>query len=172
MPEAKNGQFGFAVDNTIGGTPQPNGWTDNWVDFYREKRLKHQLNLAEDAQLSKMGAILCDNLESLFQGIEVKPSVLHGDAWSGNITSVDGEPCVFDPATYYGHHEAEFGMSWCAGFSGTFWTAYHSVLPKAPGWTDRHDLYTLYHYLNHYNLFGGSYYNSCLQILQRLTKKM
>ena len=23
-----------------------------------------------------------------------------------------------DPATYYGHHEAEFGMSWCAGFSG------------------------------------------------------
>lgn len=22
-----------------------------------------------------------------------------------------------DPATYYGHHEAEFGMSWCAGFT-------------------------------------------------------
>eukprot|EP00961_Rhodomonas_salina_P092182 1240516-Rhodomonas_salina.1 len=24
-----------------------------------------------------------------------------------------GEGCVFDPATYYGHHEAEWGMSWC-----------------------------------------------------------
>ena len=27
----------------------------------------------------------------------------------------DGQPAIFDPAAYYGHHEAEFGMSWCAG---------------------------------------------------------
>ena len=32
-----------------------------------------------------------------------------------------------------GHHEAEFGMSWCAGFSSEFWKGYHSVLPKDPG---------------------------------------
>ena len=25
----------------------------------------------------------------------------------------EGEPCIYDPATYYGHHEAEWGMSWC-----------------------------------------------------------
>lgn len=44
-PNAKAGKFGFAVDNTIGATPQPNGWMDNWVDFYRERRIRHQLNL-------------------------------------------------------------------------------------------------------------------------------
>ena len=44
-PEAAAGKFGFAVDNTIGGTPQPNGWMDSWVDFYRERRLRHQLDL-------------------------------------------------------------------------------------------------------------------------------
>lgn len=32
-----------------------------------------------------------------------------------------------------GHHEAEFGMSWCAGFNGDFWKGYHSILPKEPG---------------------------------------
>ena len=44
----------------------------------------------------------------------MKPSVLHGDLWSGNIAAVDGKPCIFDPAVYYGHHEAEWGMSWHA----------------------------------------------------------
>lgn len=45
-PEALQGRYGFGVDNTIGGTPQPNGWMDNWVDFFRERRLAHQLKLA------------------------------------------------------------------------------------------------------------------------------
>ena len=45
---------------------------------------------------------------------QVRPCVLHGDLWSGNIGSVDGEPSIFDPAVYYGHSEADFGMSWCA----------------------------------------------------------
>jgi fructosamine-3-kinase len=44
-PNAIAGKFGFAVDNTIGATPQPNGWMDDWVDFYRERRIRHQLQL-------------------------------------------------------------------------------------------------------------------------------
>jgi len=43
---------------------------------------------------------------------------------------VDGKPSVFDPAVYYGHNEAEFGMSWCAGFSQSFYDAYFDVMPK------------------------------------------
>lgn len=65
--------------------------------------------------------------------MQVKPCVLHGDLWSGNISSVDGQPAIFDPAVYYGHSEAEFGMSWCAGFSQDFYAGYHEVIPKAPG---------------------------------------
>ena len=30
-PQAAEGYFGFPVDNTIGGTPQYNGWMNNWV---------------------------------------------------------------------------------------------------------------------------------------------
>lgn len=41
------------------------------------------------------------------------------------------------------------------GFTGDFWRAYHEVIPKAPGFDRRKELYLLYHYLNHTNLFGG-----------------
>lgn len=75
------------------------------------------LLLLGDTKLNKMGDKLLDNLEVFFEDIadDIKPSVLHGDLWSGNIAGVGGQPAIFDPATYYGHHEAEFGMSWCAG---------------------------------------------------------
>ena len=48
-PEAASGKFGFPVDNTIGATPQPNGWDDDWIKFWSEKRMAHQVNLAGDA---------------------------------------------------------------------------------------------------------------------------
>lgn len=170
---ARQGMFGFPVDNTIGGTPQPNGWMDNWVAFYRERRLRHQLQLAGDSKLSKLGAKLLDNLEVFFEGAgPIRPCVLHGDLWSGNIASVDGQPAIFDPATYYGHHEAEFGMSWCAGFSDAFYRAYHELIPRAPGFEDRRQLYLLYHYLNHLNLFGSGYYGQCQSIMERLVSRL
>lgn len=68
---AKAGKFGFAVDNTIGGTPQPNGWMDNWVDFFRERRLLHQLRLAGDPKLNELGRRLADNLDKFFEDVEV-----------------------------------------------------------------------------------------------------
>lgn len=128
--EARSGLFGFPVNNTIGGTPQINHWMDDWVDFFRTQRLHYQLRLAQDTELSRLGDVLCSNLEDYFQGIDVKPSTLHGDLWSGNIASCDGKPSVFDPACYYGHHEAEFGMSWCAGFSNAFWHGYRDIIAK------------------------------------------
>jgi hypothetical protein len=79
---------------------------------------------AGDSSLLRMGEKLAGNLEQLFEGVEVRPAVLHGDLWSGNMAAVDGKPAIFDPATYYGHHEAEFGMSWCAG--GWGWDGWQS----------------------------------------------
>lgn len=112
-PKPRQGYFGFEVDNTIGGTPQPNNWESDWVTFFRTYRLEHQLQLAGDPKLSRLGKVLCDNLGIFFPSeMKITPSILHGDLWSGNISSVDGKPSLFDPACYYGHHEAEFGMSW------------------------------------------------------------
>ena len=78
--EARAGRFGFDVDNTIGGTPQPNGWTDGsgtaaWVDFFREKRLGFQVRTAGDAQVKRQWeATLAatDGLADLFDGVDVR----------------------------------------------------------------------------------------------------
>lgn len=39
------------------------------------------------------------------------------------------------------------------------------VMPKQPGYEERRDLYMLYHYLNHYNLFGSGYRSSAMPII-------
>lgn len=130
------------------------------------------LDAAGNGRLSQLAQPIVDNLESFFEGVTVTPSVLHGDLWSGNIGAADGQPVIYDPATYYGHSEAEFGMSWCAGFSGAFYKAYHEVIPRAPGFEDRRNLYLLYHYLNHYNLFGDSYFRQCEATLEDLNKRL
>lgn len=107
-----------------------------------------------------------ENIKPLFDNVEIEPCLLHGDLWSGNISSdKNGEPVILDPACYYGHNEAEFGMSWCAGFGGSFYNSYFEVIPKQPGFEKRRDLYLLYHYLNHYNLFGSGYRSSAMSII-------
>lgn len=170
LPEAQQGKFGFSVDNTIGATPQPNGWMDDWIAFFRERRLKHQLLLTGDSSLMDRGGRLCLRLHELFDDVkgEIRPCLLHGDLWSGNISGEESAPVIFDPACYYGHHEAEFGMSWCGGFGPGFWEGYHEVIPRAPRFETRQKLYQLYHYLNHYNLFGGSYYGMADLLLNQL----
>uniref|UniRef100_A0A7N0V0N1 Protein-ribulosamine 3-kinase, chloroplastic n=1 Tax=Kalanchoe fedtschenkoi TaxID=63787 RepID=A0A7N0V0N1_KALFE len=162
--------FGFDVDNTIGSTPQINTWTSDWMEFFGEHRLGYQLKLARDqygdSPIFEKGQRLIKNLAPLFEGVVVEPCLLHGDLWSGNIScNKNGEPVILDPACYYGHNEAEFGMSWCAGFGGAFYSSYFEVMPKQPGFEKRRDLYMLYHYLNHYNLFGSGYKSSAMSII-------
>eukprot|EP00252_Welwitschia_mirabilis_P020871 TRINITY_DN520_c0_g1_i2.p1 TRINITY_DN520_c0_g1~~TRINITY_DN520_c0_g1_i2.p1 ORF type:complete len:264 (-),score=50.11 TRINITY_DN520_c0_g1_i2:391-1182(-) len=97
--------FGFMVDNTIGSTPQINTWTSDWVSFYSEHRLGYQLKLAQrqygDNEIFEKGQRLLQKLPLLFKEIDIKPSLLHGDLWSGNICSdKNGEPVILDPACY------------------------------------------------------------------------
>ncbi|KAJ3682099.1 hypothetical protein LUZ60_014672 [Juncus effusus] len=165
-----NKGFGFHVNNTIGSTPQINSWKEDWIEFYGEQRLGYQLKLArrqfDDSSILELGEKLIKNMGPLFEGAELEPCLLHGDLWSGNISSdKEGNPVILDPACYYGHNEAEFGMSWCAGFGGEFYNSYFEVMPKQPGFEKRKDLYLLYHYLNHYNLFGSSYRSSAMSII-------
>ena len=61
---------------------------------------------------------------------------------------------VFDPASFYGHHEFELSIAGMfGGFNSTFYQAYHAIIPKAPGFEARHKLYQLYHCLNHWYVF-------------------
>ncbi len=155
-------RFGWHRDNTIGATPQVNTPGDDWLAFFREHRLRFQLELAAHngyggALQAEVRALL-DRLEPLFDGYSPVPSLLHGDLWGGNWSVVDGEPVIFDPAVHYGDRECDLAMTRLfGGFGREFYAAYAAAWPLGPGHERRLALYQLYHVLNHLNLFGSGY---------------
>ncbi|ODN05347.1 Fructosamine-3-kinase [Orchesella cincta] len=152
-------KFGFYVPTSCGFVSQENNWRDDWATFYVEEKLQPNINILNekkpDKQLNELWPICrVKILETLGKLEKVVPALLHGDLWSGNIASVDGEPVIFDPASFYGHSEYDFGIArMFGGFTSDFFKAYHKVIPKAPGFEQRLDSYELYHHINHCPLF-------------------
>jgi len=163
--------FGWVRDNCIGSTPQPNPRSDNWVQFYQQHRLQHQLQLAASKSRSfeKAEALLL-NLEFFFQDYAPHPSLLHGDLWGGNASEdLSGIPFIYDPASYYGDREADIAFTFMfGGFSSSFYEAYEKEFPLNNGFKTRKTLYNLYHELNHFNLFGGGYASSAQSSINQL----
>lgn len=146
-------RFGWARDNYIGTTPQANGWSDSWGEFWRERRLRPQIELAR-----RNGFDLALPPLKILEKHQPRPSLLHGDLWSGNAGFTADGPAVFDPAVYYGDREADIAMTELFGeFAPEFYEAYGSVWPLDSGYRERRHAYNLYHLLNHLNLFGGGY---------------
>jgi fructosamine-3-kinase len=167
-------RFGWSSDNYLGLTPQKNEGRESWVAFFGECRLRVQLRLARNrglgsAELFRASERLLDRLERWLGQEEPQPSLLHGDLWSGNyLVGADGHAVVIDPAVYYGSREAELAMPLLfGGFPKEFFDAYCETWPLDEGWSERVELYKLYHLLNHLNLFGSGYLDSCLEIVKR-----
>ena len=163
--------FGWVRDNCIGSTPQPNPRNDNWVQFYQQHRLQHQLQLAASKGRSfEKAEVLLLNLEFFFQDYAPHPSLLHGDLWGGNASEdLSGIPFIYDPASYYGDREADIAFTYMfGGFSSSFYEAYEKEFPLNNGFKTRKTLYNLYHELNHFNLFGGGYASSAQSSINQL----
>lgn len=167
-------KFGWVSDNTIGATPQINTQNRDWLEFWRECRLGYQLALAAQngapASLLKKGERLAQECGALFKHAAVKPALLHGDLWGGNVGfDRAGAPVIFDPAVYYGDREADVAMTELfGGFSADFYTAYRGAFALDAGYEVRKQLYNLYHVLNHFNLFGGGYAAQAATLVDRL----
>ena len=171
-------QFGFAAENLIGSTRQPNQWSPNWPDFFRDQRLAFQAQLAFSKSLISKGELrliedLYPKLPELLAGEQVVPAVLHGDLWSGNfLCDTDQKPVLFDPAVFYGHSEFEFAMTKIfGGFASGFYEAYHEVLPADDATPIRVEIYQIYHLLNHVNLFGRSYWPAIEAIAKKYSAR-
>jgi fructosamine-3-kinase len=165
--------FGFDRDTYCGATRQPNAWTPRWVAFYAAHRLGHQVTMARDAGRLSSGDR--DVLDRMVRRLDrwlaepAAPSLIHGDLWSGNLhITTGGAPALLDPAVYYAHREAEFGiMTLFGGFPARVYEAYDEVFPLEAGWRDRVPIYQLYHLLNHLNLFGAGYHTQTMAIARR-----
>lgn len=167
------GDFGWDINNTIGSTPQINTWTENWANFWAEHRIGYQLKLAKRrGGHFPLGERLLAAIPDLLADRKPQPSLVHGDLWGGNagVTST-GEPVIFDPASYWGDREVDIAMTELfGGFSAAFYRGYNDVLPLDTGYERRKILYNLYHILNHFNLFGGSYESQANQMINQLLR--
>ncbi|MBV8341992.1 MAG: fructosamine kinase family protein [Gammaproteobacteria bacterium] len=171
-------RFGWKCDNTIGRTPQANGWLADWTEFFRERRLRPQLDLAIEngfaGALGDRGEQLLERLPALLSGHAPRASLLHGDLWRGNwLVCAQGHPVIFDPAVYFGDRETDLAMTRLfGGFGAGFYRAYEAAAPLPTGAHERAELYNLYHVLNHANLFGGGYARQARAIIDRLLAQL
>lgn len=166
LPPAPNeSKYGLDFDTLIGGLAQPNGWMTSWVEFFAERRLVHMAREAQRAGmlerdlLARVERFARDRAPSLLQE-PAHPSLLHGDAWGGNILVRSGRVAAFiDPAVSYGHAEIELAFGTLFGtFGDAFFNAYTDRRPIPDGFFEiRRDVYNLYPLLVHARLFGGGY---------------
>lgn len=165
-------KFGLDHDNYIGSLPQSNKQQNTWHEFFILERLEPQIKMAIDSKqinpsASQRFSKVFSQLENIFPF--EKPSLLHGDLWSGNyLIDPKGNPCIIDPAVYFGHREMDLGMTKLfGGFTHEFYISYDEEFPLEKDWRERTDICNLYPLMVHINIFGVRYVPQVENILRR-----
>lgn len=115
--ESPTGKFGFHVTTFAGDHVSDNTWCDTWEEFFTrsmkyamEREIQVQgphpeLQELEEKVLTKVIPRLIRPMET--EGRKIKPCLLHGDLWHGNVgvDNVTDEPVLYDCGSLYGHNE-------------------------------------------------------------------
>ena len=129
------GKFGFTVP-TSQSLQLENTWTDTWEEFFT-RAFRGTVKLEQEIQgvneeLQHLAEEVCEKviprllrpMES--DGRRIKPSLVHGDLWHGNlgIDVMTDQVILYDCCAFYGHHECECSptprraMEWTEGAWG------------------------------------------------------
>lgn len=174
MHQVSHENFGFDEDNFIGNLPQQNQPAKNWIHFFIENRLRPQVAFAAKKNYLQLKDL--NLFEKLYQKIpgyfdDEKPSLLHGDLWSGNfIFNENDQPVLIDPAVYFGHRSMDLAMTKLfGGFETPFYEAYDYYFPLPKNHRHQWAICNLYPLLVHLNIFGDAYYQQVNSILKLYT---
>ena len=116
------GMFGFHTTTYDGKLPLVVAWDRSWVSFFEnllggvyklDREANGPWNKLDKAMKATLRSVIPRLLGPLEQGgRRVKPCLIHGDLWEGNIGTdpQTGEIRIFDSCAYYAHHEMAVGM--------------------------------------------------------------
>ncbi len=166
--------FGRPDRRTTGSRGLPNDPCDDWVEFYRDRRLVVLRRLATAARalgddtLRLLDSVI-DRLDEL-GGPPEPPALLHGDLWAGNrLVDRSGRSWLIDPAAHGGHREFDLAMMRLfGGFGEACFFAYAEVAPLADDWERRIPLHQLAPLAVHAIKFGGPYVGATMDALVRV----
>lgn len=159
--QSPNGKFGFHVTTCDGDRAHVVDWEESWAVFYRKLFLGVcKLDLARNGpwpEFERVTQVASKVIPRLLEPLQVdgrpiKPSIIHGDLWEGNmgINLDSGDSILFDAGSYYAHNEMELGH-WRCEFSSVFRSEVYTrhYLQKYPPaepageFDDRNRLYSL-----------------------------
>ncbi|KAF8864495.1 hypothetical protein BDZ45DRAFT_701672 [Acephala macrosclerotiorum] len=112
LSKSPNNCFGFHVTTNQGKFPQAMLQHSIKIDA-QENGTWDALSTISTRVITSVIPLLLGPLES--DGRIVKPSLIHGDLWDGNIGTdyETGNIYIFDAGAYYAHNEMELGMWRC-----------------------------------------------------------
>ena len=171
-----NSHYGFDFDTQVGGLKQINSKSQNWVEFYRDKRLNYIFELINKNESMGKDINIKINLliKNLKDFIPNKPisSLLHGDLWEGNILFKDQKFVGFiDPGSFYGHNELE--VSYLRWFNPkfidkNFLDKYNDRISINKDYLKYEPVYQLYYSLLNVYLWDRSYIEDVSKLLESI----
>ena len=169
-----NKKYGFKFAAQIGALKQTNEFTDNWMVFFRDKRLISIFELINNN--NSMPNHINIKIEKLIKNIHnyipntPTPRLLHGDLWSGNILYNNGTLAgLIDPGIYFGHNELEIAyLTWFNFVNEEFIKSYSNIIPIEKDYFEYEPIYQLYYSLLNVHLWDRIYIRDTENLLAKI----
>lgn len=166
-------------DATLKVIPNPPASPQSWGAYYAHYRLAPHATLAPfspsqrrtlDSFFELLASGSLDHSQpALVRNGPHSASRTHGDLWTGNVMWTPDGVVLIDPAAQGGHGEEDLAALAVFGapYTQRIWAAYQEVSPLEDGWEERIGLHQLHILMIHAQLFGYSYCDDVMHIVQR-----
>jgi len=167
-------KYGFDFDAQIGGLKQPNNYSSNWINFFRDHRLRIIFELIN--QNEPMPSLINQKLELVIKNLEnlipSKPSIslLHGDLWTGNILFHNKKLVgLIDPGIFFGHNELEIAyLTWFKFADNSFLNHYSNTINIENSYFEYEPIYQIYFCLLNIHLWSRDYISDIELLLDKI----